>query len=181
MTYSLRVPRKLVLRSVSILLAALLILLCRAAYRPIRGIRVHVVLSGSMQPTLQVGSILITRSETLARYYPGDIILFQASYPQATLIAHRLVRWTQSSTGATVAETKGDANSNGDPWQIRPNQILGKKVIVVPWLGYGFHAVTTHSGFVLVSTIIFFTVVLAEVRYLILCITRSVSKKTGEA
>ena len=84
-----------------------------------------VVLSGSMEPELPVGSLLWIHKQD--RYNPGDVVTYVEE--NGALVTHRLV----SITGDT-AVTKGDANNTADA-PIDVKQLRGKVSAV--WLGVG--------------------------------------------
>jgi signal peptidase len=59
------------------------------------------------------------------------VITFRHSDRAADLVTHRVV-----SVNAAGITTKGDANATPDAWTIRPNQVQGRTVLGVPYLGY---------------------------------------------
>ncbi len=81
------------------------------------------VQTGSMDPTLPVGSIIFCRKydpkvDTIRVGYhgtslEGDIITFYDA--SRTIVTHRAVQKFTSSTGILCFETKGDNNSSIDP------------------------------------------------------------------
>ncbi len=84
-----------------------------------------VVLSGSMEPELPVGSLLIIHKED--SYKVGEIITYEDEY--GNLVTHRLV-----SLENDKAITKGDANNTEDiPFSI--SKIYGKVKVVMPSVG----------------------------------------------
>lgn len=89
---------------------------------------VFVVSSGSMEPTIPVGSILlldkVTPVET-TRLRAGDIVTFRPASGSANeLVTHRIVDVRQTATGV-VYVTKGDANPTPDLSQLDPSRIVG--------------------------------------------------------
>lgn len=83
------------------------------------------VLSGSMEPAFSAGDQLIIRRE--AQYDPGDIISF---WNDGILITHRIVK--QTNEGSI---TKGDNNNTQDEDPVRPEQIAGRVVLILPGVG----------------------------------------------
>ncbi len=94
------------------------------------------VLSGSMEPTLPVGSLLITQKQD--SYTPGDIVIYQDD--DGSLITHRLVSVTDKE-----AVTKGDANNTEDA-PFSPEQIRGKVQTVLPGVGSFLYWLRTPPG-----------------------------------
>lgn len=84
-----------------------------------------VVVSGSMEPELPVGSLLWIHKQD--SYFPGDIVTYAEE--NGTLVTHRLV-----SVDADTAVTKGDAN-NAEDSPIDVKQIRGKVTAVWPGIG----------------------------------------------
>lgn len=84
-----------------------------------------VVLSGSMDPTLKVGDLVIIRDEK--EYQKQDIITFRTETAPTT---HRIIE-----TNDTGFITKGDANNVEDEGIVTKNQIYGRVVMVIPKVG----------------------------------------------
>lgn len=104
-----------------------------------------VVQSGSMEPAIKTGgAVFIQKSPS---YQKNDVIAFKPE-GNKNLVAHRVV----SNDGKTF-QTKGDANEEADPWKISQNQIAGKIVYYIPYLGYGVDFAKQPQGFVLLVII----------------------------
>lgn len=86
-----------------------------------------VVSSWSMEPTLHVGDVVIVMKEH--RYYPGDIALYRS--PQGTIIIHRVVNETLA--GSYIM--KGDANAYEDNYRPKAEEMVGRAVVVIPYIG----------------------------------------------
>ncbi len=110
----------------------------------IAGIRSFVVLSGSMEPALPTGSIVLAHSQS--SYSLGDVISFTNSSGQT--VTHRIV-----SNGAPDFRVAGDANSFPDAQLVNPSQIIGKAVFHLPYLGYLAGVLHTRLGFLLATVI----------------------------
>ena len=94
------------------------------------------VLTGSMEPTLSPGDVVVVRGvgDAARDVQVGDVVAFQPVSDDPTLITHRIVEKRFSSSG-TQFVTRGDANNaNDDP--IEPGQIKGVAVYHVPWIGH---------------------------------------------
>lgn len=77
--------------------------------------QVQPVLSGSMRPALQPGSVIIVQREPVSELKVGDILVFHQPDAPSIVIAHRVIKATPAAGGVEVT-TKGDANSVADPW-----------------------------------------------------------------
>jgi len=93
-----------------------------------------VVESKSMEPTLNVGDIIISKGIDPNDLKVGDIIIFQLSNSN-TFIVHRIVEIIKDENGLLI-KTKGDNNPIEDPWIVRPSQIKGIVIFKIPYLGY---------------------------------------------
>ena len=99
------------------------------------GVGGAVVLSGSMEPTLSVGDLLIIAEKE--NYRPRDIIVYQDA---KIAVTHRIV----SINGDEII-TKGDANDSEDK-PITQKHIKGKVVMAIPLVGYLVNAIKTPLG-----------------------------------
>src|SRR5579885_3162401 len=93
-----------------------------------------VVESGSMEPTLNIGDILISKGVNVANLKVGDIIIYQMPNSN-TLIVHRIVEIIKSGN-QTLIRTKGENNPVEDPWVVYPSQVKGLVIFKIPYLGY---------------------------------------------
>jgi signal peptidase len=128
------------------------------------GLRAFVILSPSMRPVLKEGSLIIVRDRPPASYRKGDIITYRQPNRVSVFITHRIVRLGTTSTGVPIALTKGDANTNGDPWKVAVGDIVGKEVLALPYVGYAINEVQTAFGFLVCTVILFLAVVLPAIR-----------------
>lgn len=101
----------------------------------VAGFRPVAVYSGSMVPTLRVGSIAIDRPVAASSVRVGDVITFTDPYVAHRLVTHRVVRIFHTAKGLAY-RTKGDANSARDPWTIRLHDRVGRVAFAVPVAGY---------------------------------------------
>lgn len=108
--------------------------------------KLMVVLSGSMEPAIKMGSIVVIKPEK--NYIKKDIITYQDLAKSKTTITHRVF---EASGSAYI--TKGDANKIPDTTKIFPKQIIGKVIFVIPYLGYPVSFTKTLPGLILVIVI----------------------------
>jgi len=100
------------------------------------GYEALVVLSGSMEPTIHVGSLAVvkpTRPQDLAI---GDIITYREQQRPDQLVTHRLVDVGRDDQGRLRYTTQGDANNTTDQVTVDPNAVLGRVAFSVPLAGY---------------------------------------------
>ncbi|MFC2011116.1 signal peptidase I [Chloroflexota bacterium] len=110
------------------------------------GWRVNAVLSGSMEPKLKVGSLVVTRPVEPEAIVVGDIITFSPTTVGENTITHRVIGVGQSSP--LYFETRGDANDKPDPFAVPARNLIGKICLHVPYWGYFTEFLKTPVGFV---------------------------------
>lgn len=110
------------------------------------------VMSGSMEPTIKVGSLAIIRPAS--DYKVGDIITF--NQPNTTTkketTTHRIQSISEKNGGKTYT-TKGDANNSVDSQTIAGDQIVGKYHFSVALLGYLLGYLKTLPGLIIIIVI----------------------------
>lgn len=97
--------------------------------------RVYAIESGSMRPTLPVGSLVVLRPVHARGIAVGDIITFHRPGAAAVLVTHRVVAREQRA-GRTFFVTKGDANGAPDAWRVPASGTGWRYAFSVPSLGY---------------------------------------------
>ena len=156
----------------------------------IKSIRSYVVMSGSMEPKIPVGSVIIvkntsapatpvvsplsiTTQKELPLYKAGDVISFHRN---GTIVTHRIV--SADTTGAAVAyRTKGDANDSVDSEVVPQDQIIGKTIKNVPSIGKLIVFLKTPLGFLLCILIPGFSYIAMELKNMFTEIQKSVEEK----
>lgn len=114
---------------------------------PITGaVEIKIVKSGSMEPAIKTGSIVVMRPAT--SYGVGDVVVFGEDSARAIPTTHRIIAARQEG-GQTFFTTKGDANEEQDPREIGMNEILGKVYLSVPYAGYVLDFARQPVGFAL--------------------------------
>ncbi|WP_162616447.1 signal peptidase I [Xylanimonas allomyrinae] len=92
------------------------------------------VLSGSMEPALAPGDLVVVRPTPADRLQIGDVVTFQPVSADPTLVTHRVTGLTLGRDGVHGLTTQGDANSAPDE-PIVADQVMGKVLYSVPWVG----------------------------------------------
>ena len=117
------------------------------SYFPAAGnIKVLTVLSGSMEPKIHTGSLVVIKPEP--HYRTGDVVTFGAISKTETPTTHRIIK-TETQNGREVFTTRGDANNADDMKQITAGDIDGKALFSIPWAGYAVSAAKKPAGFFL--------------------------------
>ena len=100
--------------------------------------RAYVVTSGSMEPNIKTGSIIITKEKP--DYFLGDVVTFKNG---SHVVTHRIINMDE-----TTITTKGDANSSADLATTPKENIIGGNFFIVPYLGWVVDFAKTPRGFV---------------------------------
>lgn len=109
------------------------------------GFQMFVVKSGSMEPKIQTGSLVIDHTST--DYKLKDIITFKVSGSTDT-VTHRIVK-TDTKDGVTNYQVKGDANATPDPDPVLKTNVVGKVLFSIPFLGYLIAFVRSLPGLII--------------------------------
>jgi len=102
--------------------------------------QLNVVSSGSMEPVLYKGDIVVIDYNP-STIEVGDIIVYKASWFENKPVIHRVVE-KQTSNDGIYYVIKGDNNDIQDPYPVSRNQIISKVVMidskpfVIPKIGY---------------------------------------------
>lgn len=128
---------KKLLQIISTILVALVVLLAVALVGVrLAGIRTFTVLSGSMEPTYHVGSLIYVKKVDPTTIQPGQVITFLLD--ENTVATHRVVEVVPDEDDPSTLRfrTKGDANDAEDAALVHQNNLLGEPVACIPYLGY---------------------------------------------
>mgnify|MGYP004618123155 FL=1 len=90
------------------------------------------VASGSMEKELYVGDIVIVKKCNANDIVNGDIIQYQM---KGYTVIHRVIEKKQKN-GEYYFTTKGDNNPSEDKESVKEEQVLGKVIFKVKYLGY---------------------------------------------
>ena len=105
----------------------------------------YIVYSGSMEPAILTGAVVVDKTISPVKLKPGDIITFRAPTGEQRLITHRIVAIVDQN-GVTGFRTKGDANRTEDTELVPWNLVVGKYVYNVPFIGYLLDFANTTTG-----------------------------------
>ena len=99
------------------------------------GLQPYVVLSGSMEPTYHVGSLIYVKAVDYKELTVGDPITYMVS--QDTVVTHRSIEVLVDEEDPNTIRyfTLGDANDVPDGSSVHYKNIIGKPVFSLPYLG----------------------------------------------
>ena len=110
------------------------------------GLRPYAVLSGSMEPTYHVGSLIYVKSVDYKDLKVGDPITYMLS--QDTVVTHRIIEVLVDEEDPDTIRyfTQGDANAVADGTSVHYKNIIGKPVFSIPYLGYVSNYIQNPPG-----------------------------------
>ncbi|MFB6311158.1 MAG: signal peptidase I [Salinirussus sp.] len=109
--------------------------------------RSYVVLSGSMEPTLEPGDVILVDEVDVEAVEKGQIVTFADGQGVTT---HRVVDVVRD--GEPALRTQGDTNPEPDPGLVTNDQLVGRVMtiggtpIVIPYAGHLVEAARTQLG-----------------------------------
>jgi len=164
-----------IIYSLFLTIIAVVAILLIVSVLPVPGnIKFMVVLSGSMEPSIKTGSIVMTKPAS--EYKVGDVITFGPYSKTKAPTTHRIVE-IQEQNGQKIYITKGDMNNAPDAKQVTQKEIIGKVVFDAPYLGYVVSFTRRPLGFVLILIIPAAIIVFDEVKKIIQEIKKIKEKK----
>lgn len=89
------------------------------------------VISGSMEPKVPVGSLVISKQVQPEELKEGDVITYRLN--GETMVTHRVVSIDKEKKEVV---TKGDANDTEDSAPVAYDRIVGRMAFHVPYVGY---------------------------------------------
>jgi signal peptidase I len=129
------------------------------------GYRAEPVLSGSMEPTLPIGSLAVVKEVPASDVERGDVITFNTPGDKNSLTTHRVVGVEHE--GSRVAyRTRGDANTADDPWHLSQRGTMGELVLDVPYAGYVTRWLAqpdVRTGVVILAALFAFLIILRRI------------------
>ena len=122
------------------LVIAVLLNLCFFIRPELFGWSRAVILSGSMEPSMSIGDLVIVHREK--EYRVGDIVVFDSG---GLPVTHRILEKAQEGF-----VTKGDANNVPDKELLSENHIIGRVAVVIPMVGKAVLFLKNPAGMMLI-------------------------------
>jgi len=118
----------------------------------VTGASTFTITGRSMEPTLPIGTLIVTQPVEPDEIAIGDIITFQLESGEATVATHRVVGLDLGAERAFV--TQGDANGSVDAGTVRAEQIRGRLWYSIPLLGWVNAVVTGPVRAIVVPVVV---------------------------
>ena len=141
-----QIKRIFQLASTIMVILALLVAFLLVGIRLI-GLYPYTVLSGSMEPTYHVGSIIYVKKVDTQTLKVGDPITFMMN--DTTVATHRIIEIIpdENDPSSVRFRTKGDNNDVADGGDgVHCNNVIGKPVFTIPYMGYLAAYLQSSSG-----------------------------------
>ena len=99
-------------------------------YVTILGYSLFRVETGSMEPTISTGALLVCKESKIADVELEDIICYRSKSKQmlGQVITHRVIEILTSDDGNLLLETRGDANTVSDGYYVTEDNLIGEVV-----------------------------------------------------
>ena len=140
------------------------------------GYRCFSVASGSMEPTLQIGDLIITKEKSKKDIKVGDIISFKDG---DSTITHRVIK-VISQNGEILYQTKGDNNNVSDEKNIKYEDVEGVYVDHIPELGKMYIYIQKTPVVIFILIIIYIIYKIVETKENIKIARHKIRKKLKE-
>ncbi|MBR6792400.1 MAG: signal peptidase I [Ruminococcus sp.] len=107
-----------------------------------------IVLTGSMEPEISSGDLIIVKQIDSSEVKENDIIaFFDPDGNGQSILTHRVVNITEED-GKTAFITKGDANNSEDRQPVPSDQLVGGYVLRIPGMGNIAMFMQTTAGLI---------------------------------
>lgn len=128
------------------------------------GYQMYIVLSGSMSPAFDAGSLIFLKPENPENIAVGDIITFRPPSGEGELTTHRVVQINRE--GGLSFITRGDANDVNDQHPVMADKLVGRVEYSVPYAGYLMSFGQSKTGIICLVMIPGALIIIFELRNL---------------
>ena len=139
----------------------------------------YTVASGSMEPTVLTGSIAFVKPIHAKDLKSGDIISFLEPQRPNTTILHRIQSIKKANNQLSFV-TKGDANNARDNWVVNENEVKGKLLFTIPYIGYLSEFMRKPLGFILLIGIPALLLIFMQIKMIRNSIEHEVERRTRD-
>lgn len=119
------------------------------------GYKEMAVLSGSMEPTIPVGSLVYVKPVEASELEAGDVCTYYLSDGE-TFVTHRVM---SIDPDAQTLVTQGDANDTPDG-DIQFSQVYGRADFHLPYLGFAIQNIRTPVGIMSICGVVMLVILL---------------------
>lgn len=146
----------------------------------VAGHYMFIVLSGSMNPTFDTGSLVFVKPAQPDEIKERDIIAFRGLGDSEALTTHRVVGIDRSGPDGPEFTTRGDANDVDDPNPVPAGNLVGKVALAVPYMGYLLAFGRTKRGLLALIIVPGALLIISEIYKLYINILKSSKQQSTE-
>ncbi len=118
---------------------------------PVSGRELFIIIGGSMEPAIPIGSLVIATKVDAMAVAVGDVVTIRAD--NGIFVTHRVIRVLDAPEGRSF-KMQGDANMSADAGLVPAHAIVGAANQYVPYAGYARHFLSTIPGLVAVLSVL---------------------------
>lgn len=115
----------------------------------ISGMRLFCIQTGSMEPAYPVGSMIVVEKVGPEQLGEGDVVTYSLS--GGTVVTHRVIGIDRENRLLT---TKGDNNNVADVTAVGFENVIGRVIFCVPYIGYAGMLFRTKFGMIMLCVVI---------------------------
>ncbi len=138
------------------------------------GFRAYIITTDSMKPSVNVGDIILIQKTENEDLFPNDVVTYRLS-KDLERVTHRIIDKTED-----IYITKGDNNKLEDKDIVRYENIEGKVVFKIPFIGK-FFLNAENLFYTIFLSVIILTIYLYQRRFLNKSQIRRIKKKQADA
>ena len=127
----------------TLIIIAVIVCMLPLAVPKLMGYQTYDVVSGSMEPEIPVGSLVLVKETEPEEILKGDVIAFMSARDTGTVVTHRVVE-NDAENGEFI--TKGDANEQNDMNPVPYGDLIGRVEKHYPVIGGIMAGLTTGMG-----------------------------------
>jgi signal peptidase len=126
-----------------------------------------VVLSGSMEPAISPGDVVVVDAVPADAIAVGDVITFRSPGSDVP-VTHRVIDVTEGPEGQRAFVTQGDANEDPDLRTVTGDAVVGRVIVTMPYVGQVVQFADSPVGFVALVLVPVGLLILNEVGTMVL-------------
>lgn len=119
-------------------LGALALVLLVMVTMMLAGFRFLIVRSGSMEPAIGTGDVVVVKTVRPAEVSAGEVVTFRDATRGHHLVTHRVVSVERVGSRYDFV-TRGDANTGEERWSVATEGSIGVVRSTIPLVGYSLH------------------------------------------
>lgn len=140
-----------------------------------------IVLSGSMNPIMQPGDMVVVKTVLPEDIVVGDVITYHdPGGAENVVVTHRAMQ-IEEEDGIISIQTKGDANEDFDTYTVSQDDVIGEMVFVLPYLGYAVERSKKQMTFIVLVVIPAILIIVDELMKIAMYSNPVLARKTDRA